>query len=111
LTYEGPFSWLLVGTSACTEWPSILQNQPKSIAMRTHRTDVDVLEAILSTVQTVDIISSEFRANPSFFSGCGRAAGLSPMQNEKTPIWLVTRYDDVNALLKDERFAKIAAAP
>lgn len=25
---------------------------------------------------------------------------------DKTPVWLVTRYEDVNALLKDERFSK-----
>ena len=56
----------------------------------------------------VNIVSPQFKANPFPF-----LAGLRTSQPvyrttlpDKTPIWLITRYEDVTALLKDERFVK-----
>ncbi len=56
----------------------------------------------------VNIVSPQFKANPFPF-----LAGLRTSQPvyrttlpDKTPVWLITRYDDVTALLKDERFVK-----
>jgi cytochrome P450 PksS len=56
----------------------------------------------------VNILSPQFKANP--FPFFARLRAEQPVYRttlpDKTPIWLVTRYEDVNALLKDERFAK-----
>ena len=56
----------------------------------------------------VNIVSPQFKANPFPF-----LAGLRTSQPvyrttlpDKTPVWLITRYEDVTALLKDERFVK-----
>lgn len=58
----------------------------------------------------VNIASAEFKANPFPFLATLRATEpiyrtTLPDKN-KTPVWLVTRYEDVNTLLKDERFSK-----
>lgn len=56
----------------------------------------------------VDITTREFKANPYPFYAELRAN--TPVYRtqlpDKRPIWLVTRYDDVVKLLKDERFVK-----
>ena len=56
----------------------------------------------------LNIVSPEFKANPFPFLAALRAT--EPVYRttlpDKTPVWLVTRYEDVNALLKDERFPK-----
>lgn len=56
----------------------------------------------------VNIVSPQFKVNPFPF-----LAGLRTSQSvyrttlpDKTPVWLITRYEDVAALLKDERFVK-----
>jgi cytochrome P450 PksS len=56
----------------------------------------------------VNIVSPQFKVNPFPF-----LAGLRTSQPvyrttlpDKTPVWLITRYEDVAALLKDERFVK-----
>src|SRR6185295_13855428 len=56
----------------------------------------------------VNIVSPQFKADPFPF-----LAGLRTSQpvyrttlTDKTPVWLITRYEDVAALLKDERFIK-----
>lgn len=56
----------------------------------------------------VNIVSPQFKANPFPF-----LAGLRNSQPvyrtalpDKTPVWLIARYEDVAALLKDERFVK-----
>ncbi len=55
-----------------------------------------------------NIVSPEFKANPFPFLAALRAT--EPVYRttlpDKTPVWLVTRYEDVNALLKDDRFPK-----
>ena len=62
----------------------------------------------MSTRQEVDILSPQFKANPFPFFAKLRLE--QPVYRttlpDKTQVWLVTRYDDVNLLLKDPRFAK-----
>lgn len=62
----------------------------------------------MNTTPQVNIVSPQFKANPFPF-----LAGLRKSQPvyrttllDKTPVWLITRYEDVTALLKDERFVK-----
>jgi cytochrome P450 PksS len=56
----------------------------------------------------VNIASPEFKANPYPFYARLRAE--EPVYRvtlpDRQPAWLVTRYDDVAAVLRDERFAK-----
>ncbi|MFO0889614.1 MAG: cytochrome P450 [Isosphaeraceae bacterium] len=60
----------------------------------------------------VDIASPAHKANPYPFYARLRAE--SPVHRvtlpDRRPAWLVTRYDDVAAVLKDERFVKDKAA-
>ena len=64
----------------------------------------------MSTPQQVNIVSAEFKANPFPLLAALRAS--EPVHRTtlpdkvKTPVWLLTRYEDVSALLKDERFPK-----
>lgn len=55
-----------------------------------------------------NIASPEFKANPYLFYARLRAEApvFRTTLPDKQPAWLVTRYDDVVAVLKDERFAK-----
>jgi cytochrome P450 PksS len=59
----------------------------------------------------VNLASPEFKADPYPFYARLRAE--APVHRvtlpTREPAWLVTRYDDVAAVLKDERFAKDAA--
>jgi cytochrome P450 PksS len=63
---------------------------------------------ILSTSQPLNIVSAEFKADPFPFFSLLRAS--EPVYRttlpDKTPLWLLSRYDDVAALLRDERFTK-----
>jgi cytochrome P450 len=58
----------------------------------------------------MNIVSPEFKADP--FSLLARLRASEPIfrtrlpDKVKTPVWLLTRYEDVFALLKDERFTK-----
>ncbi len=62
----------------------------------------------MNTVQQMNILSPEFKANP--FPLLARLRTEQPVCRitlpDKTPVWLVTRYEDVKTLLTDERFAK-----
>lgn len=64
----------------------------------------------MKTAQPVNIVSAEFKANPFPFLATLRATDpvyrATLPDKTKTPVWLVTRYEDVNTLLKDERFPK-----
>jgi cytochrome P450 len=62
----------------------------------------------LSATQQVNIVSAEFKADPFPFFARLRASDpvYRTMLPDKTPVWLLTRYDDVNALLRDQRFTK-----
>lgn len=56
----------------------------------------------------VNIVSPQFKANPfPFLAELRRSQPVyQTTLPDKTPIWLITRYEDVFALLKDERFVK-----
>jgi cytochrome P450 PksS len=62
----------------------------------------------MNTTPPVDIVSPKFKANP--FPLFEHRRANQPVFNtvlpDKTSIWLLTRYADVYALLKDARFAK-----
>jgi len=62
----------------------------------------------LSTNQLLNIVSAEFKADP--FPLLARLRASDPVYRttlpDKTVVWLLTRYDDVSALLRDERFTK-----
>jgi cytochrome P450 len=62
----------------------------------------------VKTTRQVDIVSPQFKANPFPFLASLRASQpvYRTMLPDKTPVWLITRYEDVAALLKDERFVK-----
>lgn len=62
----------------------------------------------MNTLQQVDIHSSEFKTNP--FPFFARLRVEQPVYRNTLPPgknigWLLTRYEDVSLLLKDERFA------
>jgi cytochrome P450 PksS len=61
-----------------------------------------------ATIPAVDITSPAFKATP--FPFYARLRAEAPVHQVPLPdgqkAWLVTRYDDVAAVLKDERFAK-----
>jgi cytochrome P450 len=63
---------------------------------------------MMNTAQQVNILSSEFKSNPFPLLSRLRAehAVCRVTLPDKTPVWLVTRYEDVKTLLTDERFAK-----
>jgi cytochrome P450 len=64
----------------------------------------------VKTNRQVNIVSAEFKANP--FSLLADLRATEPIfrthlpDKAKTPVWLLTRYEDVFTLLKDERFPK-----
>jgi len=64
----------------------------------------------MNTAQQVNIVSPQFKANPFPFLAALRANQplyrTSLPDKVKTPVWLITRYEDINTLLKDERFPK-----
>lgn len=60
--------------------------------------------------ESLNIVSAEFKANP--YALLARLRASEPVfrtylpDKTKTPVWLLTRYEDVFTLLKDERFPK-----
>lgn len=56
----------------------------------------------------LNIVSAEFKADP--FPALEGLRASHPVYRttlpDKTPVWLLTRYDDVTALLRSERFTK-----
>jgi cytochrome P450 len=63
---------------------------------------------MMNMAQQVNILSPEFKSNPFPLLSRLRAehAVCRVTLPDKTPVWLVTRYEDVKTLLTDERFAK-----
>ena len=56
-----------------------------------------------------NIVGAEFKKARPFPPLAARRASESVRRTalpDQTPVWLLTRYEDVNALLKDERFVK-----
>jgi cytochrome P450 PksS len=63
-------------------------------------------EAIVSRITTPDLASPEFKANPyPFYARLRAEAPAHRIRLTTMPLWLVTRYDDVLLVLKDERFS------
>ena len=62
----------------------------------------------MSITKPVNIVSPQFKAES--ISIPRESANSRPIYltwlPDKTPVWLITRYEDVTALLKDERFVK-----
>jgi cytochrome P450 len=56
----------------------------------------------------IDIASTKFKANPYPFYARWRAVDpvCRVVLPDREPAWLITRYDDVAAVLKDDRFVK-----
>ena len=61
-----------------------------------------------ASAQAVDIAAPAFKANPYPFYArfCADAPVYRAAMPDRRTAWLVTRYDDVTAVLKDERFIK-----
>src|SRR5215213_2205819 len=70
----------------------------------------ETLMAINMPIQYVNLASAQFKANPFPFYAQLRAEApvyrTTVTLPTKRPVWLITRYADVAAALKDERFAK-----
>jgi cytochrome P450 len=66
--------------------------------------------ALNSSIKPVNLASAEFKANPFPFYAQLRAVApvycMTANRPAKKPLWLITRYKDVAAALKDERFVK-----
>ena len=62
----------------------------------------------MPSIENVDISSAAFKANPHpFYAQLRKEAPVHRVTlGDKRPAWLVTRYDDVVTVLKDDRFAK-----
>ncbi len=62
----------------------------------------------MTSIKDVDLTSRQFRADP--YSRYARWRAESPVLRttlvDGQHVWIVTRYDDVLTVLKDERFAK-----
>jgi len=62
----------------------------------------------MTAIENVNIASPAFKANPYPFFARLRAEApvYRVMVSDKQSAWLVTRYDDVVTVLKDDRFVK-----
>lgn len=61
----------------------------------------------MSYIRVADLARSRFKANPyPFYARLRVEAPVCPARFLGKPAWLVTRYDDVLTLLKDERMVK-----
>ncbi|MGI9066736.1 MAG: cytochrome P450 family protein [Pyrinomonadaceae bacterium] len=60
-----------------------------------------------SKLKISDLARPEFKANPyPFYARLRRTSPVCPTKLLGQPTWLITRYDDVFMVLKDERFVK-----
>ena len=61
----------------------------------------------VQSIVPVDVTDAMFKANPfPFYAQLRAEAPVFPVTLMKQRAWLITRYDDVLNVLKDERFAK-----
>src|SRR5947208_9943583 len=61
----------------------------------------------VKSIVPVDVTDATFKANPfPFYAQLRAEAPVFPVTLMKQRAWLITRYDDVLNVLKDERFAK-----
>ena len=62
----------------------------------------------MSQSPQVDLLDPVFKANP--YPTYAQLRSTAPVHRAELPdgrgVWLITRYDDVLAVLKDERFVK-----
>lgn len=65
-------------------------------------------EEVVSQPPQVDLLDPDFKANP--YPVYARLRSEAPVHRVTLPdgrgMWLVTRYEDVSAVLRDERFVK-----
>lgn len=63
-----------------------------------------------SLIEVVDMASPQFKANPFPFYAQLRAEApvhrMTVNRPPESPLWIITRYQDVASVLKDERFVK-----
>lgn len=65
--------------------------------------------AVNSRIESVNLASPQFKANPfPFYAKLRAEAPVYRVMNPaaKNPFWIITRYQDVASVLKDERFVK-----
>src|SRR5690349_8545735 len=66
--------------------------------------------AVSNLTPSVDLASSQFKANPFSFYAQLRAETpvyrMTLNRPANNPLWIITRYQDVASVLKDERFVK-----
>ncbi|MEO8398010.1 MAG: cytochrome P450, partial [Chloroflexota bacterium] len=66
--------------------------------------------AVNSLIQSVNMASPQFKANPFPFYAQLRAEApvyrMTMNRPANNPLWIITRYQDVASVLKDERFVK-----
>ncbi len=61
----------------------------------------------MSTLRIADLARPEFKANPyPFYAHLRSTSPICPTRFLGQPTWLITRYEDVLRVLKDERFKK-----
>ena len=62
----------------------------------------------VESILPVDVTDATFKANPfPFYAQLRAEAPVFPVKlSTRQRAWLITRYDDVLNVLKDERFAK-----
>ena len=61
----------------------------------------------MDPIKSPDLASPRFKANPyPFYARLRAEAPVCRTRLATRQVWLVTRYDDVLMVLKDERFAK-----
>ena len=70
-------------------------------------TKKDTITTAVKSIVPVDVTNAKFKANPfPFYAQLRAEAPVFPVKLLKQRAWLITRYDDVLNVLKDERFAK-----
>src|SRR5258706_2006123 len=66
--------------------------------------------AVNNLIESVNLASSQFKANPFPFYAQLRAETpvyrMTLNRPANNPLWIITRYQDVASVLKDERFVK-----
>jgi cytochrome P450 len=61
----------------------------------------------MNRLKITDLARPEFKANPyPFYAGLRDKSPVCPTRFLGAPTWLITRYEDVVKVLKDERFTK-----
>ena len=72
-----------------------------------NRKQTDTATETTNSIAPVDVTSAKFKANPfPYYAQLRAEAPVFPVTLMKQRTWLITRYDDVLNVLKDERFAK-----